>query len=420
MNDNEATELLERLAAGVPVAPAPLSSLLRDGRRTRQHRTRLSLGAAAAVAVVVIPVALLAGSLTERSTEPTADDAVNRALADYDASRMPDLLLSRSRAAFSPAYPDLPDGLFGAEDEWNDVLPPEHYDKASWLSVDYRPTANQALDVWVGHETDPSGAALSETCANYLETGLYDRCDVISARGESALESTSVVTWPGDGPGLLYGRRPGQRATPTHLLRDQRASVDPDTLWFEHAVEVTHVGGYRTVVTESVKATTLEDADALFRVDTADLAQLAADPELVIPRPPLAANGCTWSLKDHGQVCVSSEEIATAEALVRQKASEYGAELTSATLRVSLGVVENPNTASRNCDSGKLLHIQLAGTFSRVVTTGLAPEPGGSSSGSTVHGVSITADAASGEACEVSVQTDEVTPDPAGYPLELP
>ena len=89
-----------------------------------------------------------------------------------------------------------------------------------------------------------------------------------------------------------------------HLFPEQLAATDPNTLWFEHEVEITHTGGYKTVVTESVKATNIDDAQALFRVDVDDLAYLASDPDFVIPRPPLNDNGCgTWSLKDTGQVC---------------------------------------------------------------------------------------------------------------------
>ena len=424
MDDKSATQLLERLATDIPVGVAPIGALVREGRRARRSRFRRAWAAAGAVvAVVAVPTALVAGWPTEQtSPDATADAAIERALADYDPSRMPELLLARSYAAFSKAYPDLPEGVFAAQDEWNDTLPTRHYDKASWMSVDYRATAVQALRVWVGHDVDPSSAPLAERCSGFVDSGIYVSCDVVDVDGRQAMSSIALVTWQGDGPGRPHENLAGNRGTPLHHRPSELDDLDPSTIWFEHAVAVSHAGGHRTVVTESVKATTLEGAEALFRVNTRDLATLAADPQLVIPRPPLAANGCAWSLKHHGQVCVSSDDVATAEALVRQKADEYDAVLTSATLGVSMGVVENPNTGSDSCSSGKLLRIQLIGDFPGVVTTGYAPDLTGASpaTDNTVRGVSVVADASSGQACMVSAQLGTVVPSPADMPLRLP
>ena len=112
-------------------------------------------------------------------------------------------------------------------------------------------------------------------------------------------------------------------------------------------------------------------------------------------------------------------DIATAEALVRQESVEFGADLTSATLRVRNGIIQNPNTQSQRCDSGRLLHITMIGTFSKVRTTGDLPVSSSSPQDNTVHGVRVVADADSGEACMISVQTSEVTPDPEATVLSL-
>jgi len=118
----------------------------------------------------------------------------------------------------------------------------------------------------------------------------------------------------------------------------------------------------------------------------------------------------------------SDADIATAEALVQQKVVEFGADLTSATLRVRDGIVQNPNTGSQRCDSGRLLRIKMIGTFSKIQTTGgppMDPDTSASPQDMKVHGVLMDADAASGEACMISVQTGVVTPDPEATVLSL-
>lgn len=70
MNDEQATRLLTRLAEEVPVGPAPVSAVLRDGTAVRRRRHRTATAAAAAVLVVPVGVATLAQSMGDRQTSP--------------------------------------------------------------------------------------------------------------------------------------------------------------------------------------------------------------------------------------------------------------------------------------------------------------------------------------------------------------
>lgn len=78
-----------------------------------------------------------------------------------------------------------------------------------------------------------------------------------------------------------------------------------------------------------------------------------------------------------------------------------GSTITS--LTVGKGKVAQSNTG-HPCTSGRLLHVQLVGSFPHIVTTG------GVGGDSTVRTVLITADAGSGEVCEIGVRTVESTP----------
>ncbi|WP_344156522.1 hypothetical protein [Nocardioides koreensis] len=71
------------------------------------------------------------------------------------------------------------------------------------------------------------------------------------------------------------------------------------------------------------------------------------------------------------------------------------------------------------CESDRLLHIRLIGTFPHIVTTGHPPDPHSTSAPEdlTVHAVLLTADAESGRACLVGVQTGEVAPEPGAVVL---
>lgn len=80
--------------------------------------------------------------------------------------------------------------------------------------------------------------------------------------------------------------------------------------------------------------------------------------------------------------------------------------MTSASVIARPGTVQDSNTG-HPCTSGRELQIRLIGEFPHTVTSGHPVEPGASTPDFTVRALSITADAGSGLACLIGVQTGE-------------
>jgi hypothetical protein len=126
------------------------------------------------------------------------------------------------------------------------------------------------------------------------------------------------------------------------------------------------------------------------------------------------------STPGHGSL--TDREFSVAVAVARAEIEKYAATVTSATATVGEGTVTDPN-AGPACTSGTLLHIKLIGTFP-TIGIGLLPTAGAPSSSAPSGGVPtdgsdlsamavlVTADPASGKACDLSVRLDQLAPDP--------
>jgi hypothetical protein len=108
----------------------------------------------------------------------------------------------------------------------------------------------------------------------------------------------------------------------------------------------------------------------------------------------------------------------TAVRLAREQLEGEEATLTSATMRLGEGTVTNTNVGYE-CTSGRLLRIKLIGTFPHIVTPVIPQQPGSDPEDTVVHALVITADAESGRACLVGVQTGDVDPPRHAVPLDL-
>lgn len=117
---------------------------------------------------------------------------------------------------------------------------------------------------------------------------------------------------------------------------------------------------------------------------------------------------------------LSQDEITKAVVVAKQVIADQGATVSNASAIAVAGTTEESNTGSP-CTSGRELQIKLIGTFPHAVTTGLggptespAPDP-------TVRAMLITADATSGRACLIRVQTGDSAsqPLPGGVTLSL-
>jgi hypothetical protein len=107
-----------------------------------------------------------------------------------------------------------------------------------------------------------------------------------------------------------------------------------------------------------------------------------------------------------GGTSLNQHEIAKAEAVARQAIAAQGAAVSSATMVERPGEVRDSNTG-HPCTSGLELQIKLIGKFPHTVTTGHAGTPGSPAPDVTVRAMLITADADSGLACLIGVQTGE-------------
>jgi len=111
---------------------------------------------------------------------------------------------------------------------------------------------------------------------------------------------------------------------------------------------------------------------------------------------------------------LSQDEIAKAEAVARKVIADQGASVTNASVIAQRGRVTDSNTG-HPCTSGRKLQIKLIGDFPHNVTTGHPVKPGSPLPDFTVRAMLITADAESGRACLIGVQTAE-----NGEPKPLP
>jgi hypothetical protein len=117
---------------------------------------------------------------------------------------------------------------------------------------------------------------------------------------------------------------------------------------------------------------------------------------------------------------LSHDELTKAEAVARQTIASQGASVSSATVIERRGKVRDSNTGHR-CTSGRELQIKLIGKFPHTVTTGHAVSPGSPDPDFTVRAMLITADADSGLACLIGVQTGENGgPNPLAGGMTLP
>lgn len=103
---------------------------------------------------------------------------------------------------------------------------------------------------------------------------------------------------------------------------------------------------------------------------------------------------------------MSQDEVAKAEAVARRVIAEQGASVSSASVIARPGKVADSNTG-HPCTSGRELQIKLIGKFPHTVTTGHPVPPGTATPDFTVRAMIITADAESGRACLIGVQTGE-------------
>lgn len=116
----------------------------------------------------------------------------------------------------------------------------------------------------------------------------------------------------------------------------------------------------------------------------------------------------------------SNQELARATAIANDKIQAEDANIRMATATIDTGPVSDSNTGHR-CSSNRVLRIQLIGEFPNIVTTGgvHAGSPADPDQTADVTAMWLIADADSGPACNISVETGHPTVQPGGIELHV-
>jgi hypothetical protein len=285
--DVTATEPTHGLDRMVPV---------RLGRRRLRTRRLVSGAAAAAMVAVGAAVAVpLVHDDDAAGPQRGIDPASQKALDDYDAQQMPQLIDDHVRSVLERSVPDLGSDTFRAGDGQFASLSPRDYDKASGMSVSYDSTGH-TWSVSLEHARSEAEGDPQEVCPGGLASGYDLECTVETASdGDVVISRVDAIKPLGHDE---YG--PTWMSVP----RDKLDSVDPDKLWFERSVKVIKSETLVTYSAERVHAPTLAAAKATFQVPLADLVEIGTDPVLVIPAPPTDDSGCgPWTLDPNVSYC---------------------------------------------------------------------------------------------------------------------
>jgi hypothetical protein len=281
-HDDLSTLLREDVMQGEPHWLPDVSIPLAAGRRrVRRHRimsAAVTAGALTATALVAVP--LLGGS----DGRAQVLDPAERALVEYDAQQMPITLEEHSRAVLERSVPDLGPADVRVKDGNDKDLPPELYDKASGMSVKYG-DFEHSWSVTLRHAKSEAEGSARKYCAAGLEGGYYLECTVDTAEHGYVVISKLEAVQP-------IGNKPNDRLGFMVVTADELATVDPDRVYFQHIVKVIKSESLLTYVEEQVHAPTREQAEAMLQTPLGDLAELGADPELVIPEAPRDDIGC--------------------------------------------------------------------------------------------------------------------------------
>ncbi|GEM_PF-7039577 len=154
---------------------------------------------------------------------------------------------------------------------------------------------------------------------------------------------------------------------------------------------------------------------------------------------PTGASGSTAPTQ-HSKGALTGKEYAFARDLVRREIHRDGAVVTratvtvgygrygslwrtsdvvtSATVTVSYGTVTDSNLGYP-CMSGRLLNIKLIGDFLHILVSPMASLGRATPQDLTVHAIALTADAETGRACLMGVQTGDVAPAPGAVSLPV-
>ncbi|MDQ4052883.1 MAG: hypothetical protein M3237_09295 [Actinomycetota bacterium] len=295
MTEHDLSTLVrDHVSSDEPRFPGPDAAIARGRRTVRTQRITAGVGVAAVLAVVgALVVPGLPDDARPGGSEGT-DPAVQDSLDNYDATAMPGIVEGATRAVFSRSVSDLGEADFSAYDAQGNPLGPDLYDKASGMSISYGDRSTRELSVDLMHAKSEAEGDHEKVCADGTAEGSYLECTVETFDDGDVLVTYLTALRPFHGEGW-YG-----------VTRDELATRNPDNLWFQRHVEVIKSETFLTTADETIKARSLAAAKDAFIVPVTDLAEIASDPRLVLPEPPLNPDGCgAWTRPDSDswQVC---------------------------------------------------------------------------------------------------------------------
>lgn len=296
MTDHDlATLLRDHLAASEPTLPPATARAIALGRR-RLLRRRVggALAGGVAAAALVTTVAVVAP--WHGSEAHGVDPATAAALDAYDASRMPQVIDENVRPVLDRTVHDLaPSSVFRAEDGYGQRLTAGHYDLAASMTTDYTAGDDTTVRVYLAHARSEAEGSARSYCAANLESGYQFSCTVARVGGDTVITSVTAVRRAGRRTWAVLTRdeiRTG-RITATDPVQEP---IDPAQIFFQRNVKVIHSETFVTDVDETVRAPDVDTAGRLWRVPVTALEEIARDPELVIPEPPVDEKGCPVTL----------------------------------------------------------------------------------------------------------------------------
>ena len=291
MTDHDlATLLRAHVGEDEPHRSLSVDRAIALGRRRLARRRNGCYVAGAAAAVAVATLATMV-PWHHPDGARGIDPATAAALDAYDAQRMPGLIDQRVRPVLERSVDDLRRSTFSAEDGYGQPLEVTHYDLAASMSLLYTTAGDDSFSVYLAHARSEAEGPHRKLCAEEVESGYEFSCSVETVGGDTVITSVAAVRRMDDGLWAALTRdelRTGD-ILPTDPVQEP---LDRAEVYFQRNVKVIHSETFVTDAQEVVRAPDLASADSQWRVPVDDLQEIARDPVLVIPAPPVDEKGC--------------------------------------------------------------------------------------------------------------------------------
>lgn len=296
MTDQDLRTLLrEHIDATEPpftLDPAAVTAGHGNGRARRL----LGVGAAGLLAATVAGIAVV--NLPEDTapdrdrTTQGIDPATAKALEEYDAGAMPELMDERIRAAVGTAT-ELGARDFVAKDDQERPLREADWGAASSMTTRYGRESDHQLRVRLGHgRSYAEGSACQESTGT--PTSFEYTCEATTLADGTVVETTVSAVYPDhmfedDSWMALTPRQLASGKLPawtTQMRPGSSREIDPGKVFFIRVAKAVHSETFVTTAQEAVQTTSYEEALELFALSERVLTEIVTDPVLVIPRPP--------------------------------------------------------------------------------------------------------------------------------------